>query len=136
MGGGVAVHLFEQPRQRIDEGKARGPDNPPHRQHRAAQERPRRRPSVRLATGIRKAISPDKSLGPGGRLYYPRTALDAWLHGLLPQRSTDLVWRWDDPRVSNVQSDLILEMTVGGWDNNAVDDKQLPVDYVIDYVRV
>jgi hypothetical protein len=24
----------------------------------------------------------------------------------------------------------------GGWDNNAVDDKQLPADFVVDYVRV
>ena len=29
-----------------------------------------------------------------------------------------------------------MEITTGGWDNNAVDDAQLPADYLIDYVRV
>ena len=46
------------------------------------------------------------------------------------------VGRWEDPRVSSVPSAFIIEMTTGGWDNNAVDDKQLPADYLIDYVRV
>ena len=46
------------------------------------------------------------------------------------------LWRWDDPRVSNVPSHFIFEVTTGGWDNNPVDDKQLPADYVVDYVRV
>ena len=46
------------------------------------------------------------------------------------------LWRWEDPRVSNVPANFIIEVTTGGWDNNAVDDKQLPADYLIDYVRV
>ena len=46
------------------------------------------------------------------------------------------LWRWEGPRVSNVPSHFIFEVTTGGWDNNAVDDKQLPADYLIDYVRV
>jgi len=46
------------------------------------------------------------------------------------------VGRWEDPRISAIPSNIIFEVTTGGWDNNAVDDKQLPVDYVIDYVRV
>ena len=46
------------------------------------------------------------------------------------------VGRWEDPRVGTVASALIIEMTTGGWDNNAVDDKKLPADYLIDYVRV
>ena len=46
------------------------------------------------------------------------------------------LWRWEDPRVSNVPSHFIFEVTTGGWDNNAVDDKQLPADYLVDYVRV
>jgi beta-glucanase (GH16 family) len=45
------------------------------------------------------------------------------------------MWRWEGERVSNVQSHFIFEVTTGGWDNNAVDDKQLPADYVVDYVR-
>jgi beta-glucanase (GH16 family) len=44
--------------------------------------------------------------------------------------------RWEDPRVSSVPSGIIIEMTTGGWDNNAVDDAQLPADYLIDYIRV
>lgn len=46
------------------------------------------------------------------------------------------LWRWDDPRVCNVASGIIIEITTGGWDNNAVDDSTLPADYIIDYVRV
>jgi beta-glucanase (GH16 family) len=46
------------------------------------------------------------------------------------------VLRWEDPRVSNVPSQLIFTLPCGGWDNNAVDDAQLPADFVIDYVRV
>jgi len=46
------------------------------------------------------------------------------------------LWRWEDPRVSTVPAHFIIEMTTGGWDNNAVDDAKLPADYLIDYVRV
>lgn len=46
------------------------------------------------------------------------------------------VGRWENPRVSTVPSAFIIEMTTGGWDNNALDDRQLPADYVLDYVRV
>jgi beta-glucanase (GH16 family) len=46
------------------------------------------------------------------------------------------LWRWEDPRVCNVPSGIIIEITTGGWDNNAVDDARLPADYLIDYVRV
>ena len=46
------------------------------------------------------------------------------------------LWQWENSRVSNVPSHFIFEVTTGGWDNNAVDDKQLPADYLIDYVRV
>lgn len=45
-------------------------------------------------------------------------------------------WRWDDPRVSDVQAQFIIEMTLGGWDNNSIVDKKLPADFVLDYVRV
>ena len=44
--------------------------------------------------------------------------------------------RYDSPRVSTLPSNIIFETTTGGWDNDAVDDSKLPVDYVIDYVRV
>lgn len=46
------------------------------------------------------------------------------------------VARWETERMSNVQSHLMYTLPQGGWDNNAVDDKQLPADFVIDYVRV
>ncbi|HEY3330858.1 MAG TPA: glycoside hydrolase family 16 protein [Capsulimonadaceae bacterium] len=42
---------------------------------------------------------------------------------------------WDDPRISTVAAYFIIEMTTGGWDNDAVDDSKLPADYTIDYVR-
>jgi beta-glucanase (GH16 family) len=47
-----------------------------------------------------------------------------------------VVLSWENPRISNVQSDMMFTIPMGGWDNNALDDKQLPADFVIDYVRV
>jgi len=46
------------------------------------------------------------------------------------------VLRWEDPRVSCMPADLMFTMPCGGWDNNALDDAQLPADLVVDYVRV
>lgn len=45
------------------------------------------------------------------------------------------VARWETPRISNVQSDIMFTNVSGGWDNNAIDDSALPDDLVIDYVR-
>ena len=47
-----------------------------------------------------------------------------------------LVARWESSRISNVPSDLMFTHVMGGWDNNPLDDAQLPDDFVIDYVRV
>ena len=47
-----------------------------------------------------------------------------------------LINSWDAPRISNVPSFIIIGEYTGGWDNDAIDDKQLPVDYLINYVRV
>ena len=44
--------------------------------------------------------------------------------------------RWESPRICSLPSSILIEITTGGWDNNAVDDSQLPADYLIDYVRV
>ena len=46
------------------------------------------------------------------------------------------VLRWEDPRVASVPADLMFTLPCGGWDNDAVVDAKLPVDFVIDYVRV
>ena len=46
------------------------------------------------------------------------------------------VLRWQDPRISNVPQMLMFTLPMGGWDNNALDIKQLPDDFIIDYVRV
>lgn len=46
------------------------------------------------------------------------------------------VFRWEDARIGSIPCEIIFETTTGGWDNNSVDDRQLPADYVIDYVRV
>ncbi len=43
--------------------------------------------------------------------------------------------RWESPRISNVESDFILYNIIGGWETEAFDDKALPSDFVIDYVR-
>ncbi len=46
------------------------------------------------------------------------------------------IFRWENPRVSNQQEFLILQNQIGGWDNDPVDDAQLPADFVVDYLRV
>lgn len=46
------------------------------------------------------------------------------------------VLRWEDPRISNVPEMLMFTLPQGGWDNNPIDDKLLPDDFIIDYVRV
>jgi beta-glucanase (GH16 family) len=46
------------------------------------------------------------------------------------------VARWEDPRVCSVPCDLMFTLPTGGWDNNRLDDAQLPADFAIDYVRV
>ena len=45
------------------------------------------------------------------------------------------VARWESARVSSVPSDVMFTHVMGGWDNNDLDDKLLPADFVIDYVR-
>ena len=47
-----------------------------------------------------------------------------------------VVARWASPRISSVPADLMFTHVMGGWDNNALDDTQLPDEFVIDYVRV
>lgn len=46
-----------------------------------------------------------------------------------------LVAEWESSRISDVPSDLMFTHVMGGWDNNALDDAQLPAEFVIDYVR-
>ena len=46
------------------------------------------------------------------------------------------IFHWDNPRVSNVQEYLILQNEIGGWDNDPVNDSQLPADFVVKYIRV
>lgn len=43
--------------------------------------------------------------------------------------------RWECPRISNVQSHLILDNVLGGWEAEAIDDAKFPADFVISYVR-
>jgi hypothetical protein len=59
-----------------------------------------------------------------------------WLPGLAVFYANGKeVARMESSRVSNVQSDIMFTHVTGGWDNNAIDDKTLPDDYIIDYVR-
>ena len=44
--------------------------------------------------------------------------------------------RWNNPRISNVPSAILLDNVTGGWETESLDDSQLPGDFVIDYVRV
>jgi beta-glucanase (GH16 family) len=45
------------------------------------------------------------------------------------------VGRWENERVCDQPMDLMFDLVTGGWDNDPIDDKQLPADFVIDYVR-
>lgn len=64
------------------------------------------------------------------------TAGVLWLPGQATYYANgQAVGTWKDERVGNVQSYPILYMVSGGWDNNALDDKQLPADFVVDYIR-
>jgi beta-glucanase (GH16 family) len=45
------------------------------------------------------------------------------------------VARWENERISNVQSEMMFTLPMGGWDNSPLDDALLPDDFVIDYVR-
>jgi len=60
-----------------------------------------------------------------------------WLPGLsVYYLNGNEVARWENPRVSNVESDIMFTNVSGGWDNNGIDDTKLPDNFVIDYVRV
>jgi beta-glucanase (GH16 family) len=60
-----------------------------------------------------------------------------WLPGLAVfYANGQEVARLESPRVSSVQSDIMFTHVTGGWDNNPIDDQQLPDDFLIDYLRV
>jgi beta-glucanase (GH16 family) len=44
--------------------------------------------------------------------------------------------RWETPRVGSVPEYMILDNVTGGWEADPLDEKQLPGDFVIDYIRV
>lgn len=44
--------------------------------------------------------------------------------------------RWESPRVSHIQSHILLDLIMGGWETEPLDDAQLPADFIIDYIRV
>src|SRR5207237_878222 len=45
------------------------------------------------------------------------------------------VARWECDRISNIPADLMFTLPMGGWDNSPLDDKTLPDELVVDYVR-
>jgi len=45
------------------------------------------------------------------------------------------VFRWENARVSDVQSYIMFDMVSGGWANTRLEDGKLPDDFIIDYVR-
>lgn len=60
-----------------------------------------------------------------------------WLPGLLVfYVNGEEVGRWENPLVGDVQAVVKFTLPIGGWDNNPLDDKTLPTDFVIDYVKV
>ncbi len=64
------------------------------------------------------------------------TAGVLWLPGKLVYYANGKeVGRWENERVCNQPMDLMFDLVTGGWDNDPIDDAQLPADFVIDYVR-
>ncbi|MDF3131152.1 glycoside hydrolase family 16 protein [Kiritimatiellaeota bacterium B1221] len=61
-----------------------------------------------------------------------------WLPGLMVYYCNGReVARWENDRVSTIQSSILYTMPLGGWDNEKVpNDDELPADYIIDYIRV
>ncbi|GIW77845.1 MAG: hypothetical protein KatS3mg104_2908 [Phycisphaerae bacterium] len=60
-----------------------------------------------------------------------------WLPGKVVYYSQGKeVARWETDRIASVPACLIFTLPAGGWDNNAIDDNQLPAEFLIDYVRV
>jgi beta-glucanase (GH16 family) len=59
-----------------------------------------------------------------------------WTPGLLAFYGNGReVARWECDRVASVPAYIMFTQPQGGWDNNRVDDRRLPADLVIDYVR-
>lgn len=61
-----------------------------------------------------------------------------WLPGFMAYYCNGReVARWENDRISSIQSSILYTMPLGGWDNekSPIDD-QLPADFVIDYIRV
>ena len=46
------------------------------------------------------------------------------------------VSRFEDARIPSAPEYILFTLPSGGWDNDALDDKKLPADWIIDYVRV
>ncbi|WP_309381348.1 glycoside hydrolase family 16 protein [Cerasicoccus frondis] len=60
-----------------------------------------------------------------------------WLPGLaVVYNNGREVARWETDRISDVESNIIYTFVAGGWDNEPMDNKQLPDEFIIDYVRV
>jgi beta-glucanase (GH16 family) len=64
------------------------------------------------------------------------TAGVLWLPGKLVYYAQGKeVGHWENQRVCDQPMDLMFDLVTGGWDNDPLDDEQLPADFVIDYVR-
>jgi len=60
-----------------------------------------------------------------------------WLPGSMAVYGNgQLIFSWDSPRVSKQEAILILQNELGGWDNEPVNDAQLPADYTVKYIKV
>jgi beta-glucanase (GH16 family) len=60
-----------------------------------------------------------------------------WLPGRVSMFDNGVeVASWESPRVGSAQEHMILDLISGGWESEPIDEKQLPADFIIDYVRV
>jgi beta-glucanase (GH16 family) len=60
-----------------------------------------------------------------------------WLPGFVALYDNGVeVSRWESLRVGSVQEYMILDLATGGWEAEPMDPKQLPADFVLDYIRV
>jgi beta-glucanase (GH16 family) len=60
-----------------------------------------------------------------------------WLPGMVAVYDNGVeVSRWESPRIGSAQEYMILDLISGGWEAEPMDEKQLPADFTLDYIRV
>jgi len=97
--------------------------------------------AYRITVGAREGLHTDKSAV--SHTCYLRADQDGyitsgllWLPGIAVfYNNGKEIFRWENARVSDVQSYVRFDLVTGGVNNNQLDDTTLPADFSVDYVR-